>query len=357
MSYTPPPPPPGSWPIAEPPLLAQTWSRFRRLPVWVQVVGWLLLWPLLCALLIVRGERPSRIRYALAMAVLLVGAVVYIPSGDGAAEQQIALALAAEEEVLAADEAAATIAEAAAEKAATAARAAAEEDSAARAAEEAAARAAEEEAAARAAGEDAVAAAVQSAARAAEAASIWTVFNVVDGDTIDVRHADGAVERVRVIGIDTPERGECNFSSATSAMQALVGGREVVLSNGARDDRDRYGRILRYVDVDEIDAGLTLIEDGLAIARYDSRDGYGSHPRESGYVTADAASTQIACPAPAPEPTPAPEPASEPEPAPPSSVHFKNCDAARAAGAAPVYRGDTGYGSHLDRDNDGIGCE
>ncbi|WOF41723.1 excalibur calcium-binding domain-containing protein [Sphingopyxis indica] len=36
---------------------------------------------------------------------------------------------------------------------------------------------------------------------------------------------------------------------------------------------------------------------------------------------------------------------------------FPNCSAARAAGAAPVRRGDPGYGQHLDRDNDGIGCE
>ena len=36
---------------------------------------------------------------------------------------------------------------------------------------------------------------------------------------------------------------------------------------------------------------------------------------------------------------------------------FRNCSAARAAGAAPVRRGDAGYGAHLDRDNDGIGCE
>lgn len=40
-----------------------------------------------------------------------------------------------------------------------------------------------------------------------------------------------------------------------------------------------------------------------------------------------------------------------------SNVYFKNCDAARTAGAAPVYRGEPGYGRHLDRDNDGIGCE
>lgn len=36
---------------------------------------------------------------------------------------------------------------------------------------------------------------------------------------------------------------------------------------------------------------------------------------------------------------------------------FVNCDAARAAGAAPVMRGDPGYGPHLDSDHDGIGCE
>ncbi|WP_345786439.1 excalibur calcium-binding domain-containing protein [Pseudoxanthomonas putridarboris] len=36
---------------------------------------------------------------------------------------------------------------------------------------------------------------------------------------------------------------------------------------------------------------------------------------------------------------------------------FRNCDEARAYGAAPVRRGDPGYGPHLDRDNDGVGCE
>lgn len=36
---------------------------------------------------------------------------------------------------------------------------------------------------------------------------------------------------------------------------------------------------------------------------------------------------------------------------------FANCAAARAAGAAPVRRGEPGYGPHLDRDSDGVGCE
>jgi hypothetical protein len=36
---------------------------------------------------------------------------------------------------------------------------------------------------------------------------------------------------------------------------------------------------------------------------------------------------------------------------------YRNCDEARVAGAAPVRRGEPGYGPHLDRDNDGVGCE
>jgi hypothetical protein len=42
----------------------------------------------------------------------------------------------------------------------------------------------------------------------------------------------------------------------------------------------------------------------------------------------------------------------------PSGTHaFENCSAARAAGAAPVHRGDPGYASSLDGDGDGVGCE
>ena len=69
---------------------------------------------------------------------------------------------------------------------------------------------------------------------------------------------------------------------------------------------------------------------------------------------------------PAPEPEPArptsnqplvPAPAPEPEPPSGGSGPFENCTAAREAGAAPVLRGDPGYGNHLDRDGDGVGCE
>ncbi|NLG48078.1 excalibur calcium-binding domain-containing protein [Gordonia sp. (in: high G+C Gram-positive bacteria)] len=39
------------------------------------------------------------------------------------------------------------------------------------------------------------------------------------------------------------------------------------------------------------------------------------------------------------------------------SAYYANCSEARDAGAAPLYRGSPGYGSHLDRDDDGVACE
>lgn len=60
-------------------------------------------------------------------------------------------------------------------------------------------------------------------------------------------------------------------------------------------------------------------------------------------------------PAPPPAPAPPASPTGEPEPAP--DVYFANCDAARAAGAAPLYRGEPGYRAGLDRDGDGVACE
>ncbi|WP_326732543.1 excalibur calcium-binding domain-containing protein [Streptomyces phaeochromogenes] len=40
-----------------------------------------------------------------------------------------------------------------------------------------------------------------------------------------------------------------------------------------------------------------------------------------------------------------------------NDVYYANCSEARAAGAAPIHRGEPGYGSHLDRDGDGVGCD
>ena len=55
-------------------------------------------------------------------------------------------------------------------------------------------------------------------------------------------------------------------------------------------------------------------------------------------------------------PTPSPEPTAQPEPA-PQQAYYSSCREAKAAGAAPLYRGDPGYRSGLDRDGDGVACE
>ena len=60
---------------------------------------------------------------------------------------------------------------------------------------------------------------------------------------------------------------------------------------------------------------------------------------------------------PKPKPKPSPRPEPEPERSDPPSVYYENCTAVRNAGKAPIHRGDPGYGSHLDRDDDGVACE
>lgn len=196
------------------------------------------------------------------------------------------------------------------------------------------------------------------------------VIDVIDGDTIDV---EGGI-RVRLIGIDTPERGECGFESASSALASMISGRRVALIPGARDNADRYGRLLRYVELNGADAGYSLLSSGLAIARYDSLDGYGWHPRESLYRSTDATvPASGGCPdrSSSASPTPVgPVPlfgggGDTNLPAAPvpgnggggGGAYYANCSAAWAAGAAPLYASSPGYRSGLDRDKDGVACE
>jgi hypothetical protein len=74
-------------------------------------------------------------------------------------------------------------------------------------------------------------------------------------------------------------------------------------------------------------------------------------PRATDEPTADPISTLAVEPASTPKPA-RPKPTKRP-----ATVYYKNCTAARAAGAAPIYRGEPGYRAGLDRDNDGIACE
>jgi micrococcal nuclease len=93
-----------------------------------------------------------------------------------------------------------------------------------------------------------------------------TVSSVVDGDTLGVRLAAGRSERVRLIGIDTPEVGQCLADRATKTARLLAQGRPVTLiGDGTQATRDRYGRLLAYVWLPRgRDLGFQLISQGLA---------------------------------------------------------------------------------------------
>jgi hypothetical protein len=79
-------------------------------------------------------------------------------------------------------------------------------------------------------------------------------------------------------------------------------------------------------------------------------------------TSAPSAKPALATATPTVKPTPKPTPKATPRPTPkptkkPAAVYYENCAAARAAGAAPLHRGDPGYRSGLDRDGDGVACE
>lgn len=71
------------------------------------------------------------------------------------------------------------------------------------------------------------------------------VFRVVDGDTIWV-DIDGIEEKVRLIGVNTPERDEEGFQEATDYTVKMLLDKKVYLEKDI-SDRDKYGRLLRYI--------------------------------------------------------------------------------------------------------------
>lgn len=109
------------------------------------------------------------------------------------------------------------------------------------------------------------------------------VVRVIDGDTIELENG----QKVRFIGIDTPERGCPGYKEATKNMQDLVLAKRIILVSDGKQDTDRYGRLLRYVDLGGKDIGLEQIKDGYADARYDSTDGYPKHSRQDKYHEED----------------------------------------------------------------------
>jgi len=88
------------------------------------------------------------------------------------------------------------------------------------------------------------------------------VTAVIDGDTIEIEGG----ERVRYIGIDTPETDECYGPEATQANRELVEGKEVILIRDV-ENRDKYDRLLRYVITDGRFVNAELVRLGYAYPR------------------------------------------------------------------------------------------
>lgn len=87
------------------------------------------------------------------------------------------------------------------------------------------------------------------------------VIKVVDGDTIDVLTDDKETIRIRLNGIDTPERGQPYGNNATRLVKKLIAGKTVrVVPQGA----DRYKRTVGSIHHGDTLVNLALVEAGLA---------------------------------------------------------------------------------------------
>lgn len=228
---------------------------------------------------------------------------------------------------------------------------------------------------------DAAAPTSESPATTQPATSAITFRSVVDGDTIET-----SAGTVRIIGIDTAERGECGYEQGSAAIaDVLKSGDPVTLElPRGQNDRDKHARLLRYVSTAAgLDLGLVQLKTGNAVARYDSRDGYPTHPREAAYhaaqiasLGADGAVITTGCKsaaAPAPS-TAADAPAAPANPAPADAwwTKYSSCGKVKKNTAGdprgPFRRNNPaeaqiydwfehGTGNNGDGDDDGIACE
>jgi len=96
----------------------------------------------------------------------------------------------------------------------------------------------------------------------------FVVTRVVDGDTIVVT-TPGTTEKVRLIGVDTPETVDprrpvqCFGKEASDFTKTLLNNKSVHLeADPSQDNRDKYGRLLRYVFLGNINVGEKIIAEG-----------------------------------------------------------------------------------------------
>jgi endonuclease YncB( thermonuclease family) len=98
---------------------------------------------------------------------------------------------------------------------------------------------------------------------AAAAAAEWhgKVVGIADGDTLTLLDDDRRQHRIRLDGIDAPERTQPFGQRARQSLAALAHGRE---ARAACPKTDRYGRAVCRVTVGGVDVGLEQVRRGLA---------------------------------------------------------------------------------------------
>lgn len=87
------------------------------------------------------------------------------------------------------------------------------------------------------------------------------VIAVTDGDTIKVLDSDSVEHKIRLTGVDAPERGQPYGNASRKHLADLVAGKRVTVES---TKSDRYGRVLGKVIVDGADANLEQVKAGYA---------------------------------------------------------------------------------------------
>lgn len=87
------------------------------------------------------------------------------------------------------------------------------------------------------------------------------VIGVLDGDTIEVLDASKVTHRIRLTGIDAPEKAQAFGQRSKEHLSGLVFGRQVEVQGGKAD---KYGRTLGKVMVQGVDANLEQVKTGMA---------------------------------------------------------------------------------------------
>ena len=102
------------------------------------------------------------------------------------------------------------------------------------------------------------------------------IDRVIDGDTVEVNGTS-----IRLLGINTPERGEIYYEEAKDFLEELIVNKTVELEYG-KEKYDKYNRILGYLFLEEESVNIKLIEKGLANYYFPSgKDGYYSEFRDA----------------------------------------------------------------------------